>query len=260
MIKYKLSLVQKICLAGLFIPLVALFQKIFAINYISVIPFVRLSFGGAALIIFSSILLGPWFGMLVGAMSDLVGFFAFDPKMFGVMPFFQITAIYALLGFGSYYVFKLVSLLKSKKMMFAIEIISFAVILVAITLFVCLTNSITLYGVEYEFTTLHRILIPVMLFILLGLLVLIIFLINRYFTKTEADVNVYNVSFSCFILEVVVMLIFGTIMKTWAFSSTTFLAIFISQLAVLFFNVPLNTFLLSYIINLSRRFFKVENA
>ena len=88
MIKSNLSLVQKICLAGIFIPLVAIFQKVFAINYISIIPFVRISFGGAALIIFSSILLGPWFGLFVGAMSDIVGFFIFDPKMFGAMPFF----------------------------------------------------------------------------------------------------------------------------------------------------------------------------
>ena len=258
MIKYNLTLVQKICLAGIFIPLVAIFQKVFAINYISIIPFVRISFGGAALIIFSSILLGPWFGLFVGAMSDIVGFFIFDPKMFGAMPFFQITAIYGLLGFSSYYVFKLVRLVKNRKMMMLIELGSMLAITIGITLFICLADSIKLYGVTYQFDTLQRILIPILAFILQAILFVVIYLIDRHFKKRDIKISVYHVSFACFILEIFIMLIFGSIMKTWAFSSTTFLPIFVTQLLVLFINVPLNTFLISYIINLSGRILKVS--
>ena len=256
--KYNLSIVQKICFAGIFIPLVAIFQKVFAINYISIIPFVRISFGGPALIIFASIILGPWFGALVGILSDLIGFFIFDPKMFGSLPFFQITAIYGLLGFSSYFVFKWINKIKNVKVMSIIEVSTFLAFLIAVTLFVNLSDSITLYGVEYEFTTLHRILIPVILFILLLLLSLFVFLINIHFKNKDIKISVFNVSFSCFILEVVVMLIFGTIMKTWAFSSTTFLAIFLSQLAVLFFNIPLNTILISYLMTITRRVLLVK--
>ena len=256
MIKYNLSLVQKICLAGIFIPMVAIFQKIFAINYISIIPFVRISFGGAALIMFSSILLGPWFGLLVGAMSDIVGFFIFDPKMFGAMPFFQITAIYGLLGFSSYYVFKLVNKIKRTKLLLIFELGTMLAITLTVTLFLLLNNSIQLYGVLYEFDMLQRILIPIFTLILQGLLFLIIFLIDKSFKKKGIEISTYHVSFAAFILEVTVMLIFGTIMKTWAFSSTTFLAIFFTQLLVLFINVPLNTFLISYIINISKKIFR----
>lgn len=259
MIKYNLSIVQKICLAGIFIPLIAIFQKIFAINYISVIPFVRISFGGPALIIFASIMLGPWFGLLVGAMSDIVGFFIFDPKMFGSMPFFQITAIYALLGFSSYFVFKLIHKVKSKKIMLIIELASFVILLAAVTLFILLNNSITLYGVTYQFDVWSRVFIPIILFTLLGLLFLSIVLIDKHFKKINEKISTYQVSFASFILEVVVMLIFGSIMKVWAFSSTAFMPIFLCQLIVLFFNVPLNTFLISYIMNLSKRIFKVKD-
>ena len=259
MIKYNLTIVQKICLAGIFIPLIAIFQKVFAINYIAVIPFVRISFGGPALIIFASVLLGPWFGLFVGAMSDIVGFFIFDPKMFGSIPFFQITAIYALLGFCSYFVFKWIHIIKSKKLMLIVELSTFAVLLLGITLFVNLTESITLYGVTYQFDIWSRIFIPVILFILLGLLFAAIFFIDKHFKKINENISTYQVSFSCFILEVFIMLIFGSIMKVWAFSSTAFLPIFICQLIVLFFNVPLNTFLISYIMNLSRRIFKVKD-
>ena len=258
MVNYKLSIVQKISLAGIFIVLVALFQKIFAVNYIAIIPFVRISFGGPALIIFSSVLLGPWFGLMVGAFSDIIGFYIFDPKMFGAVPFFQITAIYALLGFSAYWVFKLVNLIKSRKLMMIIEGSTFGAILLFITLFICLTNSITLYGTEHVFTTLHRILVPTFTFILLSALFAITYFIDRHFKKKEFNVSTYQVSFASFILEVFVMLIFGSVMKTWAFGSTMFIAIFFSQLIVTFFNVPLNTFLLSYIMYLSRNILRHE--
>lgn len=259
MTKFNLTLVQKICLAGIFIPLVAIFQKVFAINYISIIPFVRVSFGGPALIIFASILLGPWFGLLVGAMSDIAGFFIFDPKMFGAMPFFQITAIYALLGFSSYYVFALINKIKSKKIMTLIELVTFVILLATITIYINVNDSITLYSSTYQFTTLMRILVPIILFILLGLLFVTIIFIDKHFKKINEKTSTYNVSFACFILEVVVMVIFGSIMKAWAFSGTAFVPIFLCQLIVLFFNVPLNTFLVSYIMNLSKRIFKIKD-
>lgn len=259
MLNYRLSIVQKICLAGLFIPLIAIFQKIVAINYISIIPFVRISFGGPALIIFASILLGPWFGLLVGALSDIIGFFIFDPKMFGSIPFFQITAIYALLGFASYYVFKFISKIKNRKLLLGIELGTFALILLAVSLFVGLSDSITLYGAEYQFELIHKILIPIILFILLALTFLFVYFIDKHFKNKGIEISTYHISFASFILEISIMLIFGTIMKVWAFSSTTFMAIFICQLIVSFFNVPLNTFLLSYIINLSKRLFRVES-
>jgi len=256
MLRYNLTIVQKICLAGIFIPLVAIFQKIFAVNYIPIVPFVRISFGGPALIIFASILLGPWFGLMVGAFSDLVGFFMFDPKMFGSLPFFQITAIYALLGFSSYFVFKLIHKIANTKLMVYIECGTFLALLIGATLFLIFNDSIALYGVEYQIELIHRILVPIILFILLLVLFLITLFFNRFFKKRSVNISVFHISFSCFILELFVMLIFGSIMKAWAFSTTTFLAIFLSQLLVFFFNIPLNTFLISYIMSSTRKLFK----
>ena len=73
LIKTNIPIVHKICLAGLIMALVVVLQKVVAINYIPVIPFVRLSLGGPALIIFASVLLGPIYGMLIGIGSDLLG-------------------------------------------------------------------------------------------------------------------------------------------------------------------------------------------
>ena len=132
-IKTNLSPIQKICLAGLFTALAVIMQKVVAVNYIPVLPFVRVSFCGPALIIFASILLGPIYGALVGAASDLLGYLVFDPRTYP--PFFQITLIYALLGLGSYFVFSLVRSIKNKKLMAVVEIITLSLIWIAATLF-----------------------------------------------------------------------------------------------------------------------------
>ncbi len=246
---YNLTMVQKISLAGIFIVLVALFQKVFAVNYIPVLPFVRISFGGPALIIFSSILLGPWFGLLVGAASDIIGFYIFDPKMMGSMPFFQITFIYALLGFGSYFIYRLVNLIKNEKLMLSIEVIVFSILLVGLTLFSSLD-----YQVNLE--TVYRVLIPVVSFILLTITLFVQIFVSKSFKKKGININVVNVGFASFIIEIVIMIVFGVAMKTWAFSSSSFFIILISQIIVAFFNIPLNTVLVSYIMYLSNRLIK----
>lgn len=246
---YNLSITQKIALAGIFIILIALFQKVFAVNYIPVLPFVRISFGGPALIIFSSILLGPWFGLLVGAASDIMGFYIFDPKMFGTAPFFQITFIYALLGFASFFIYKFFLLVKNERLMFIIESITFSILLVGLTLFAALD-----YNVNLE--TVYRVLIPVVSFILLGLTIFTQVFVSRYFKKREKEVNVTSVGFACFVIEMTIMVAFGVLMKWWAFSGSTFIVILVSQIIVAFFNIPLNTFLVSYIMYLSNRLIK----
>lgn len=248
---FKLSIVQKISLAGILIVLVALFQKVFAINYIPISPFVRISFGGPALIIYSSILLGPWFGLLVGAASDIIGFYIFDPKNFGVAPFFQITFIYALLGLSAYFVYMLVDKIQNKKLMIGTELIVYFLLLLGATLFCSLDYSVNL-------ATWARILIPCVSLILLSFMFTISVLLDKHFVKKGYDIKVINTCFSCFVLEIFVMVIFGSIMKAWAFSAFTFWIIFVSQVVVAFFNIPLNTFLISYIINLSKRIIRVE--
>ena len=142
--------------------------------------------------------------------------------------------------------------------MLFIEMGVFFLIFVAVTLVVLLLDSITLYQVEYEFTTTVRIVVPIVTFILLTILFVVILLISKSFKKKNIDISVYHVSFACFILEISVMLIFGSLMKVWAFSSTSFLAIFFSQLIVSLFNVPLNTFLISYIMYLSSKLIRTS--
>ena len=110
----KLPRTQKICLAGLLTALATILQKILAVNYLAALPFFRISFGAPAVIVLSSIFLGPFYGAAVGAFSDILGYYAFDMSSFGYMP--QITLIYLLLGFSGYFVYMLIDKLKNEEL------------------------------------------------------------------------------------------------------------------------------------------------
>lgn len=254
--RYNLSIVQKICLAAMFIVLAAICQKVLAFSNFAPIPFLRISFGGPAIIIFASIILGPIFGALVGGASDLIGFVIFDPKTTSSIPFFQITLLYVLLGFVSYFIFKYIQIFKNKKAILITETATFSSIFLAVILYIFLNDNITIYGKTYEFTTTIRICTSIITFILLLGLFIINLLLSKKIEKRHNDISVYHVSFACFITEFLIMLLFGTAMKVWAFSSATFLPVFFTQLIVCFFNVPLNTLIISYIMILSDKVLK----
>ena len=258
-LKNNLSVIQKITLAGLFIALITILQKVIAINYIAVVPFVRISFGGCALLIFASFFLGPWYGLLIGAASDILGYFIFDPKTMGFFP--QITAIYSLMGLVSYFFFVLVRFINNKKLMIIIEYSAFAAFFTAITLFICLNDTVTLYSSTYTLEVWQKILIPIITFLLFSLLVILNFFMDRYFKKKEDPrilFNVYQISFACFLIEVLVMIMFGTLMKGFAFGFQTYPVILITQILVAFFNIPINTFLISYIMRVTKRFYPCQ--
>lgn len=247
MIVNKMSLTSKICLAAVFIVLAMICQKIVAINYIAAIPFLRISFGGPAMIIFSSILLGPWFGMLVGMGSDILGYLVFDPKNNAFFP--QITAIYALLGFASYFIFLFVKRLIGEKVIkFGAPIFIFIALLV-IVLTIWIAPSLTLYGGTYVLVLWQKITITASLVVLTSALVIFILL----YGKKNKDINVYQVSFSLLLIEVLVMVLFGTLMKGLAFGFATYPVILLTQIIVLFVNVPLNTVLISLLARVIKR-------
>ncbi len=252
-LKPNISLTMKICLAGLFIALVTILQKIIAINYIPIIPFLRISFGGPALIIFSSIFLGPLYGLLIGAASDIIGYFLLDPKMMGYLP--QITAIYSVLGLLSYFIFATFKHVKNKKVILVIEGSTFLGLLIFVTLYLFIRPNLQLYSTTYTLELWQKILIPSILLVLLsGLFVSSILFENKY-QKDKLVLSPLAISFCCFIVEILVMVLFGTLMKGLAFGFQTYPMILICQIIVMFINIPLNTWLIILLLRLTNRFY-----
>lgn len=250
----RLTTIQKICLSGLFIAVVTILQKVLAINYIPIVPFLRISLGGPALIIFSSIFLGPIYGMFIGAAADVLGYFLLDPKMMGFLP--QITAIYALLGLVSYFIFWLFKFVKNDKIMLGIEGGIFALLIAGIAVYFFLNPNLQLYGSTYTLALWQKILIPSLLLVLFSGLFVSSILFNQKYKENNLPMNIIAISFSCFIVEILVMVTFGSLMKGWAFGFSTYIMILICQIIVMFINVPLNTWLIILMLRLTNRFYK----
>ena len=215
------------------------------------IPFVRISLGGPALIIFSSIFFGPIYGLVIGAASDILGYLIFDPKTMGFYP--QITAIYTLLGLVSFFVFWLFKNIKNEKLCCVIELSSLSLMAIGISLYFILNSQMTLYSTTYQILLWQKITIPIVLFVLTGLLVLFLFLMKKKINAENANMNFWQISMACFVLELTVMVLFGSFMKSLAFNFNFFI-IAICQLVVLFINIPLNTLLISTFMRLTNRF------
>ncbi len=246
--------VQKICLSGLFIAVVTVLQKVLAINYIPIIPFLRISLGGPAMIIFSSIFLGPVYGFFIGAASDVLGYFILDPKMLGYFP--QITAIYGLMGLLSFFIFWLFKLVKKDRLLFFIEGLVFAFLIAVVAVFLGMSTNLQLYGSTYSLLLWQKITIPCILFVLLSGLFISSILFNRKYKKDSLPISPISISFSCFIIELIVMVIFGSLMKGWAFGFKTYPMILLCQIIVMFVNVPLNTWLIILMLRLTNRYYK----
>ena len=251
LIKTNLTTIQKICLAGLFLALTIILQKVVAINYLAFAPFVRISFGGPALIIFASILLGPIYGAIIGMGSDLLGYLIFDPRMYP--PYLQITAIYTLLGFVSYFVFSLVFSIKNRKALTIIEIVFMALIWLAVSLYVLLSSQITLFSSTYDVPLLSKILIPS----ILGLTFIgIILFSNLYKPKDDSPfMSPLHICFASFICDLFIIVLFGSVMKAWAFGFQTFLAIILCQAMVMFINVTLDTLFICVFQRFTKKYF-----
>lgn len=241
-IKTNLTPIQKICLAGLFMALAVILQKVVAINYIPVLPFVRVSFCGPALIMFSSVLLGPVYGMLVGIASDLLGYLIFDPRTYP--PFLQITAIYAVLGFFSYFVFSLVRSIKRRKIMLGIEIVSLSAIWVASSLFLFLNNQVELV---------FKIVVPIVSCLLF--IGLILFSVLYKGKENDPFISPLHICFASFVCDFLFLLLFGSLMKAWAFGFQIFVTIFLCQAIVMFVNVMLDTVFISSFQKFTKKYF-----
>ena len=250
-IKTNIPVIQKICLTGLFIALSMILQKVIAVNYIAAFPFIRLSFGGPALIIFASILLGPIYGALVGMGSDLLGYIAFDIKAYPLYP--QITAIYTLLGFVAYFVFSFVTSIKNRKLILGVEIASLTAIWIAVSLFVILNNQITVMSTTHTIIPLVKVLVPVISGVIFAGLIVFSVL---YRGKDEKPVfSPLHICFASFICDFFVLVLFGSTMKALSFGTATFMAILLCQALVMFFNVMLDTMFISIFQKYTKKYF-----
>ncbi|HBF68074.1 MAG TPA: hypothetical protein DDW20_01980 [Firmicutes bacterium] len=246
----KLDVIYKISLSGLILALAIICTRFLSIQNIPFIPFVRISLG-PALIIFASIFLGPVYGGIIGGASDILGIILVPNALgYSINPW--ISLVYLLLGVVPYFLFKLFRKIKSEKIMFIV----FTSILLAIWLF------ILVYGLTHDSISSHtfvlyeKIIVFVTSFALLGLTDLFIILLKR---KHKDNATTFmNVSFVCLISEIFILTILNSLVKAYFFE-VDFWIIFFAQAVIIFINVPLNAFVVTYLLRLTNKIFNKEN-
>ena len=73
--------------------------------------------------------------------------------------------------------------------------------------------------------------------------------------KVLASYNFYQTTFALFVIEVVIMLLFGSLMKALSFGFELFPIIIICQLMVLFVNVAINSVVVTSLLKLTNKYF-----
>lgn len=245
----KLDATYKICLSGLLLALVIIFTRFLSIQNIPFIPFVRISIG-PSLIIFSSIFLGPIYGAIIGGASDILGILLVPNSLgFSINPWF--TLVYTILGIVPYFVYKLFKKINNDKLLF----ILFSVILFCLWVFVLvftLTNNII---ASHELVLYEKLIIIIGSLFLLLLVDLFILLLKK---KQKDASSFMKAAFTSLLIEISILLLLNSFMKS-IFFEIDFYIVFFFQAIVLFINVPLDAFVVTYLLRLTNKIFVKEN-
>ena len=244
---FKIKPVQKISLAAMLLILTVVGTRIPALFSIPSFEFVRLSLG-PAFIIFSSIVLGPFYGALIGAASDLLGAIVF-PQTLGTIgtinPF--ITLMYGLMGALAWLVFFLIKKIKKTKILTIVLFSVVAAVYLFLLIYLLSNNSITSFGgVVYNFNTAMKIIIIALATILSAGFVISYIYFAKYFESKYKEVNAIidyrQISFIVFVCELLICLIMGSFVKSFMYG-VDFFVIFFIQSIMFFIDIILNSYI-----------------
>lgn len=247
--KKLLSEVQKIVLSAMFLALaigLTYFAKLIQPNG----GYLRFSLT-PAVIIFSSLTVGPFYGALVGAASDLLPAVIIPQGQIN----FLITIVYGLLGLVPFFLMKLVVLFKDFGKKPYLTWGTLAGLFVAIAAIFLKTDWVAgaffKDGGYKQFFGSSDLGIKGLVLLVLGisfaLTVVMLFLLDRNFAKRNVNVSVYQIAFVCIISEILFM-VFGKSLAFYFFfgfisSGATGSFFFWGPFAVLVIAIPVNVFL-----------------
>lgn len=227
------STVRKITISALMIALTVICLKVISIY--PGFPFVRISFG-PALIVFSSLYLGPVYGAVVGAGSDLLGAFVFPTGAY--QPLF--TLVYGLLGFLPWFLNWIFKRIKNQK--FA----GFAVYFAIICWFLASMALVWLYP-KIDSLTYKIVYSSVGAGLLVAMLVGLHFISKKFAKKyPEYDNKFYRYVLICIVVEIVLMVFANSYVKSLTFEQPYFLVVE-WMILISFIDIPLNSFVSYYL-------------
>ena len=254
---FKLSILQRMTLTAL---MIAFYMVSTRFIMVPVTPYVRLS-AGVAILIFSSILLGPISGAVIGIAGDLIGI-AISPYLgMAYNPFMTIS--YGLMGATPGLIMILFRKIKAKDLIYSILFfVLLGAIVVSLTVYMVTANEVELFNHVFKFNLAARIVVPIIATLLMGLFGLFTYLLNKRFKKRREEYpnlpSPYQVSFIVVVIEVVFTLFINVFCKMWLMEIKSFELIFFPSLFIAFIYLPVNTLIVTYLCLLAAKVVRVR--
>jgi len=237
------QLIRKITLSGMLIAIAIILERVISIP-IGLTN--RIAFG-SAVVIASSLIVGPFYGMIVGASTDIFGFMLFNTTGLAFTPF--VTVGYVVLGFLPYFLYRLFQASIFKR--FGVHILLGLLTLVsAYAIYFAYANDtftfrngpevlvIELDQVEY------RIVGPIVLItVFFGFVGFIQWLKN--FTKSQV-LKPMTVALMVFIVEILITIIWGGLWRSIYFGASQWV-FFFTQTGFFVIGYPIKTLLVYFL-------------
>lgn len=244
---FKLSLLQRMTLTAL---MIALYMVATRFIMVPVTPYVRLS-AGVAILILSSIMLGPISGAVVGIAGDLLGA-VISPYLGNIVINPLMTVSYGLMGATPGLIMMLFRKVKGKDLVYSILFFALlGFIVIPLTIYMGIANEVTLFNRTFAITLAARIVVPIIAFILMGLFGVFTYFLNKRFKKRREEYpnlpSPYQISFIVVVIEVVFTLFINVFAKMWMMDIKDFSVIFFPSLFIAFIYLPVNTLIVTYL-------------
>lgn len=257
----KFSLLQRMTLTAMM-----LVMSIIATRFLGVYvtPYVRLSLG-VAVTMFSSILLGPISGAIIGGLGDIFGILISNTSGVAINPFITIT--FTLMGATPGLLMILLRKVNKENLQSAIFDGFLLIIFIGILIFTFTSINITMFDRTFSINTIAKILIPIISLIVLIAIKVFVALFNVHFYKFKsADPrvpSVYQIAFIVIFIQVIFTLFINAFAK-WAFfalilkQNLPFELIFFPSLLLSFIYIPVNTIIVSYLCVLAAKTIRIR--
>lgn len=253
---FKFTKLQLITLTAVFLALDIIATRFLGV-YIT--PYVRLSVG-VSITIYSSILLGPISGALIGGGADILGILLYNASGVAINPF--MTIAYAIMGaVPGLFIILFKKIKMNDKLSFIIFNSFLILIWIGILIFALNTTSIKIFNNVLVFNLVAKILIPVISFIVMILISLFFVYMDKKFKKNDEEkfsINFYQIGFIVLFIEVVFTLFINTFIKVF-FYGIAFEVIFFPALLLAFIYIPLNTSIDYFMLKLTSKIYKNHN-
>ena len=249
----KLSIVQKMALAAMLLIVDLIATRIAGAFSIPNFPFVRISFG-PMVVIYSSLLLGPLFGAVVGAGADLLGMLLFAQ---GGPINFVITVIYGLLGVLPWLLAlgtkRIRTTLKKPWVLYGALAVLWGLLLV---LLFATADFDSYFGAD---PLIPKLIVAGVTFVLAIAMCVALYFENRYFQKRildYADIPSPNeVALIALVCELTLMVLLKPVAFYFYYGYVfPYFYLVLCMIMISFVNVAINTFGVSWLFIFSKRF------